>query len=141
MTRTDFLSLLGLGAGAALTGCLSACKKDDTARPSNIDFTLDLTDPANAALGAGGGFVYRGPQDAIIVARTAAGSYVAAARPCTHQQTSLAYIGRAGNYHCPNHNAEFSITGTVTRSPDSGSATPLKVYTVTQNGGVLRVTG
>ncbi len=141
MNRLDFLSLLGLGAGAAFTGCLGGCKKDDTAPPANVDFTLNLTDPANAALGAGGGFVYRGPQEGIIVARTAAGTYLAAARHCTHQQTSLEFLGRAGVFHCPNHNAEFSTAGAVTRQPDTGAATALKVYTVVQTGSSLRITG
>ena len=145
MNRSDFLSLIGLGTGAVLTaglgGCLSGCKKDDTAPPSGVDFTLDLTDPANAALGAAGGYVYRGPKDGIIVARTAAGTYLAAARRCTHQQTTLEF--RAGSTHfvCPDHHAEFVADGTVARAPDTGPATPLKTYKVVQTGNTLRITG
>ena len=136
MTRPDFLTLLSLGAGAALTGCLGGCKKDD---PSPVDFTLDLNDAANAALGAAGGYVYRGPNDGVIVARTAAGTYVAAARQCTHQQTSLEFRGGSGVYHCPNHGAEFSPAGAVVRQPSTGSATGLAVYTVTRNGSTLHI--
>ena len=141
MTRPDFLTLIGLGAGAVLTGCLGGCKKDDSVPPTNVDFTVDLSASANAALGAAGGYVYRGPADGIIVARTAAGTYLAAARQCTHQQTTLEFRGGSGVFHCPNHNAEFGPTGAVARPPDTGSATNLKVYTVTQTGTTLRITG
>ncbi len=144
MTRPDFLSLLGLGAGAVLTtglGCLSGCKKDDTAPPSGVDFTLDLTDPANAALVAAGGYVYRGPSDALIVAHTAAGTYIAASRRCTHQQTTLEFNAGSTHYICSNHNAQFAADGSVARAPDSGSATNLKTYAVTQNGNILHITG
>lgn len=141
MTRPYFLSLLSLGTGAVLTGCLGGCKKDDTGPPANVDFTVDLNAPANAALATAGGYVYRGPNDSIIVARTTGGTYIAAARHCTHQQASLQFRGSSGVFHCPNHNAEFGPAGAVTRAPDSGSATSLKVYAVVQNGTTLRITG
>ena len=141
MTRPEFLSLLGLGAGAALTGCLSGCQKDDPAPPASVDFTVDLTDPANAALGAAGGFVYRGPNNGIIVARTASATYLAAASRCTHQQTTLEFRSGSTRFHCPNHNAEFAADGTVARPPDSGAATNLKTYAVALTGNTLRITG
>ncbi len=141
MHRSNFLTLLSLGAGAAFTGCLGGCGKDDDAAPTNVDFTLNLADSTNSALGAAGGFVYRRPNEAIIVARTAAGTYIAAARACTHQQTSLVFLGRGGVYQCPNHNAEFRPDGSVARQPDTGSAGNLKVYAVAQTGNTLRITG
>ncbi len=142
MNRTDFLTLLGLGTGAALMGCLEGCKKDpDTAPPSNVDFTLDLTAAANSALTAPGGYVYGGPKNGVLVACVAPGAYVAVASRCTHKQTALEYQVSSGTFYCFDHNAQFSTTGTVVRAPDTGAATALKTYSVVQNGHTLHVTG
>ena len=46
-------------------------------------------------------------------------------------------VGLRMGYH--NHNAEFATSGAVVRQPDTGSATPLKTYNVTQSGNTLRV--
>jgi len=135
LDRKEFLTLLGLGTGALLTGCLGGCNKDNDPQP--VDFTLDLADPANAALNnPNGGYVYR---NRVIVARTATGLFVAVQQHCTHEGVSLEFVGGSGVFHCPNHNAEFSTSGTVVRSPDVGSATNLKTYRVTRNGNILRV--
>jgi cytochrome b6-f complex iron-sulfur subunit len=141
MNRTDFLSLLGLGTGAVLTGCLGGCRKDDTAPPSGVDFTLDLAAPANAPLATVGGYVYGGPKNGVLVACIAAGSYAAVSSRCTHQQTTLEFDSHSGHFHCFDHNAEFSPTGTVVRQPDTGSATTLKTYSVVQSGNTIHVTG
>src|SRR5687767_3456987 len=118
MERKEFLALLGMGTCAALTGCLGGCKKDD---PSGVDFTLDLSDPANANLSrSGGGYLYH---EGVLVARTSGGVFVAVSRYCTHQDTSLEYRVVTNVFHCPNHNAEFGTDGRVVRQPDTGTAT------------------
>ena len=56
MDRKEFLSQLGLGGTAIFAAaCMQSCSKNDN--PSNVDFTLDLTSSANAALKSAGGYV------------------------------------------------------------------------------------
>jgi cytochrome b6-f complex iron-sulfur subunit len=76
MDRKEFLSQLGLTSAVVFMGaCMAGCSKDgSTPAPSNVDFTLNLSDTANAALGSAGGFVYK---NNIIIARTQSNSYIA----------------------------------------------------------------
>ena len=148
MKRDEFLHLFGFGATMLLTGCLGSCaSKTDNPQPSSgpgsspsptqpIDFTLDLTDPANAQLNNPAfGYVY-GASNRVIVAKTTAGTYIALAAACTHQGTSVQFQPNADNFLCPNHGSQFSTSGAVLNGP---AAAPLRVYTVTQTGNVLRI--
>jgi cytochrome b6-f complex iron-sulfur subunit len=84
MDRKEFLYLIGVGAaGLACGACLQACAEDDAipSPPTNVDFILDLTDPANGPLSNAGGYIYK---DRIIVAHIKDGSYVALSSICTH---------------------------------------------------------
>ena len=76
MDRKEFLSQLGLTSAAVFMGaCMAGCSKDgSTPAPTNVDFTINLSDPANAALGAAGGFIYK---NNIIIARTQTNAYIA----------------------------------------------------------------
>lgn len=137
MTRQEFLTLLGLGTGAALLGCAGGCKKDEAA-PSGIDFTLDLSAPANAALNTPGGYLVT---NGVIVARTLSNAFVAVQRNCTHEGTTLEYYGNRGSdlFHCSNHGAEFDTSGRVVRQPSAGSASNLATYRTQVSGNSLRV--
>ena len=136
MERKDFLSLIGIGSASMLAAvCLGSCSKSSAGgnAPSNVDFNIDLSLPANAALVTAGGYIY---SSGIIVAKTTAGSYIAVSQSCTHQGVSVQYQGDVQRFYCPGHGASFSNTGAVLGGP-AGSA--LKQYNVALTGTILRV--
>ena len=147
MKRDEFLHLFGFGATMLLTGCLGSCGgKTDTPQPApgpgpgptpGVDFTLDTAAPANARLhDPAFGYVYDAT-GRVIVAKTAAGSYIALSAACTHQGTTVEYQPGAGNFFCPNHGSRFGTNGAVLNGPASSA---LRSYQVAQTGTVLRVT-
>ncbi|UOQ54624.1 QcrA and Rieske domain-containing protein [Hymenobacter cellulosivorans] len=152
MERKEFIQLFGMGAAAILaTGCLGGCSgsKDDNPTPApgtgggptgpaGVDFTLDLTEPANAALNdPQKGYVY-GASNAVIVAKLTDGSYIAVQAPCTHEGTTIVFEASSSMFRCPNHGSMFTANGTVANGP---AARALKKYTVSRTGNTLRVTG
>lgn len=160
VSRGDFLRSLGLSSaallsfyclGSGLTACSS--KSNDptpattpastagfsgnaTLGSGTIDFTLDLTAPAYAKLTSNGGFIY---QNDIVVARTNNGGYVALAKACTHQGTSVEYQPNVNNFYCPNHGSRFANSGSVLNGPAAQSLQSFKA-TLSTDGKQLRVT-
>ena len=147
MKRDEFLHLFGFGAAILLTGCLGSCSgRADSPQPGGasapgagpVDFTLDLNDPANARLNDPAfGYVY-GAGGGVIVAKTAAGAYVALSSACTHQGTTVDFQLGTNQFHCPNHGSLFNTSGAVAQGPAMGA---LKSYVVSQAGSVLRIRG
>ncbi|MFD2783889.1 Rieske (2Fe-2S) protein [Hymenobacter rubripertinctus] len=142
MDRQNFLQLFVLGSAAAATGCLGGCgsdsKANDPAPPATgIDFTLDLTAPANAQLAAGTGFVY-GASNSVLVAKTDTGAYVALQASCTHEGVTLSFDSNTNRVVCPRHGGTYSNTGAVLAGPPPAA---LKQYSVVQTGTSLRITG
>ncbi len=136
MDRKEFLSLLGVGAvAAACSACLGACKTDTgvPSAPTNVDFTLDLTDPANGSLKTNGGYIYK---SGVIVARTVAGTYVAVSSTCTHAGGTVYYDAGGNRFHCPVHGSNFATDGTVLNGP---AGSPLMRYNTSLNGTSLRI--
>lgn len=143
MDRKEFLTALGYSSGALIfAACLGGCKKEDN--PSSppppsapvVDFTLDLTQPANAALNTNGGFIYA---NGVIVAKTTTGAIIAVSQACTHQGTTVQFQAANNNrFYCPNHGSTFNTTGAVTTGPATGA---LKQYAVTITGNSVRVNG
>jgi cytochrome b6-f complex iron-sulfur subunit len=142
MDRKEFLSQMGMTSAAVFMGaCMAGCSKDDnntpgpnpTPPPSNVDFTVNLSDPTNAALNTAGGFLYK---NNIIVAKTVAGSFIAVSQVCTHQGTTIVFQGNNNRFYCPNHGATFSTTGAVTNGPAN---TALASYNTQLTGTTLRV--
>jgi cytochrome b6-f complex iron-sulfur subunit len=135
MDRKEFLVALGLGTVAAVcTSCLTGCSPQDNGptAPSNVDFTLDLANPAYSGLvTAGGSYVGNG----VIVAHTTSG-YVALSAACTHQGTTIQYDKNNNDFSCPSHGSLFSTSGVVMRGP---AGRPLTAYNVSLNGNALRV--
>lgn len=133
MKRKEFLAQVGVGAAILLApvclGSLGGCKKSNTA-PTKIDFTLDVS---TGTLSKNGGFLIK---DGVIVARTNAGIFLAVSAACTHEGTNINYVASSNDFVCPNHNAKFSSTGTVTQGPAS---TNLTQYNTTLTGNSLRV--
>lgn len=136
MERSEFLRLMGGGAAIAILGsCLGVCKKDggDVA-PSNVDFTIDLTASANAALKSNGGYIYN---NGLIVAKTLSGDYIAVSKTCTHEgSNAVVYDASNQLFYCRTHEATFSETGAVTGSP---ARRALKQYNITLTGTSLRL--
>ena len=140
MDRKSFLSSLGLSAGTVLiASCLGGCSKPDSpgggSTPATVDFTLDLSQPANATLRTAGGYLY---SNGVIVAKTIAGDIVAVSQVCTHQGVSVQFVGSNNSFFCPGHGAGFNTSGTVINGP---ATTSLKKYTVTVTGNSVRVNG
>jgi cytochrome b6-f complex iron-sulfur subunit len=134
MDRKEFLATLGIGAAAiACSYCLTGCTKNDsiTGPPTNVDFTLDLTNAAYAALKNNGGYIYNG---GVIVARTSSGSYVAVSQTCTHAGATVQFDGT--QFVCPAHGSTFRTDGSVSRGPAGSS---LARYNTSLNGNALRV--
>nr|WP_199079634.1 Rieske 2Fe-2S domain-containing protein [Pedobacter sp. ASV19] len=139
MDRKDFLASIGLSAATfTLINCIGCSKSSDspsgdTSGPTGIDFTLDLSLPANSALTSNGGYLV---SNGVIVARTTAGNYVAVQRSCTHESYGLIYQGSASRFYCANHGATFSENGAVTNGPASR---PLTTYRTQLTGTSLRI--
>ncbi len=139
MDRKDFLDSIGMSAAAfALFNCV-ACKKidgsssSDTTGATGVNFTLDLSMVANAALlNNGGSLVSNG----VIVAKAKTGTYVAVQRSCRHESYTLIYQSANSRFYCPNHGATFSENGSVTNGPASRS---LIVYNTQLTGTTLKV--
>jgi cytochrome b6-f complex iron-sulfur subunit len=138
MERQEFLRMLGTAGIAVCAGCtLESCSSSDPAPagPSGIDFTLDLTDAANAALLADDGFVYKSGVIVVCLDSTAA-TYTAVSQACTHQGTTIGWDATNGNFRCPNHGSRFSAAGAVVNGP---AAQSVKKYNTTLTGTMLRV--
>ena len=139
MKRNEFLSTFGISASTILFApFLVSCGKNSAALGSgggSVDFTLDLTQPANSALNTNGGFVYNGG-NGVIVARTSTGSYIAVSFTCTHQGSTVVYEGGSNLFYCQTHGSEFSSNGSVLRGP---AAAPLTQYKTQLTGTSLRV--
>lgn len=141
MDRKEFLAQMGLTSAAIFMGtCLVGCSKDDGGggvvvppAPTGVDFTINLSDAANASLGTAGGYMYR---SGIIVARTLADQYIAVSQVCTHQGTTVVFEGNNNRFYCPNHGSTFSTTGVVNNGP---AGSPLTKYNTALSGSNLRV--
>jgi len=142
MRRHEFLTALGVSAGTVifapfLTSCSKSSTMDTTPPPvvgGTVDFTLDLSLPANSALNSNGGSFIS--DKGVIVARTSAGAYVAVASACTHQGFTLAFDNPGNQFHCANHGSNFAVTGAVINGPATNA---LKTYNTTLTGTNLRI--
>lgn len=137
MDRKEFLSLIGFSsASIALATCIGGCSKNigpGTTAPVNVDFTLNLSDAANAALLTNGGYVYN---SGVIVAKTMSGSYIAVQQLCTHDTVPVTYQGTYHRFYCNGHGSTFNENGTVTGGP---APRALQTYKTSLTGNLLRV--
>jgi len=141
MNRHQFFAVLGVSAGTVLFApFLVSCSKSNTlpvdplpvGGSGAIDFTLDLTLPANSALNTDGGSLIK---SGVIVARTS-GVYVAVASACTHQGATIAFDNANTRFHCANHGSNFGTGGAVINGP---ATTALTMYNTLLTGTSLRV--
>lgn len=131
MDRKDFLlsacALCGFGlATSLLDGC-------STSNP--VDFTLDLSMGANAALRNVGGYLIAN-NGTVVVENTSSG-YKAISLVCTHNGCIVSYRGTSG-FYCGCHGGSYDANGNVTGGPPPQ---PLAKYTVTQAGTILTIKG
>lgn len=139
MDRKEFLSQLGIAAASfTVLGCLGGCSKSSdssssTTGPTNVDFTLDLSQSANAALTSNGGYLYK---NGVIVARTKSDQYIAVQQVCTHENNSITYQSSYARFYCDRHGASFSESGSVTGGPAPRALTQ---YNTALSGTMLRV--
>jgi cytochrome b6-f complex iron-sulfur subunit len=146
MNRKEFFARVGFGAAAVLVpacivGVVSSCSSDSsdagsspgptpTPPPSGVDFNLDVS---TGSLATNGGFLVT---NAIIVARTLTGEFLAVSSSCPHEGTNVNYSSSGNNFVCPNHNSQFTNKGVVTQGPAKSN---LKEYKTALNGNTLRV--
>ncbi len=140
MNRKEFLksSLLlgGLGlAGSAILieSCSKSSNSTTAAQGPTVNFTLDLSQAANAALKTVGGSL---ASNSVVVICTAANTYTALAQACTHQGCPLSYSNN--QMVCPCHGGTFDMNGNVVAGPPPA---PIKKYTVSKSGNILTVVG
>lgn len=130
MTRKEFLGKIGIGAAFVLTAsCLGSCTKD---AGNAVDFILDLTDSANAALQNTGGYIIK---NQVVVAKANDGNYYAATQICSHED-EVKVIFRDNQYYCTLHGAKFDLNGDGLNSNGSKG---ISVYNTTLSGTQLRV--
>lgn len=134
MDRNQFLKYMSAGTLIACTGCsLVSCDSSDNPMPTGLDFTLDLTLPANAALQNVGGSLTK---DGVIIANVTGSEFTAVSKACTHAGTTINYRSTQQDFLCPNHGSVFDKNGLVKNGP-AGSA--LAKYNTELTGTNLRV--
>jgi cytochrome b6-f complex iron-sulfur subunit len=132
MDRKDFLL-----KGCALCSVASVITYLDSCSSGNsyytkFNFTIDLSNSANAALGTVGGYVI---QNNAIVIKTSTG-YKALSLICTHQGCTVRYVTSQQEFQCPCHGGLYDSNGNVLAGPPPQA---LQKLNVTQNGNVLTV--
>ncbi|MEL1241296.1 QcrA and Rieske domain-containing protein [Flavobacterium flavipallidum] len=138
MNRKEFFARVGFGAAsllvpACISGLAISCSSEDGSVPSaptGVDFTLDIS---SGALATDKGYLVK---NGIIIARENSTTFLAVSAACTHEGTTVNYVGSSNTFHCPNHGSNFSSTGTRIDGPAS---TNLKQYNVSLTGNTLRV--
>jgi cytochrome b6-f complex iron-sulfur subunit len=137
MDRKGFLksafSLCGLSM--IPIGVMEGCSQSTGTAPTNVNFTLDLTNSANAGLNAVGGAVVI---NSTIVICYAANTFYAYSAICTHQGCTVGYNPAVSTQiYCPCHGGTYSpATGAVTGGPPPSALTK---FTVTRSGNILTV--
>jgi len=136
MERKDFLKKTIAFCGLSLipTGIIESCNKQGFAGPANVNFTLDLTNAANAALKTAGGSLI---SNGVIVIRVNASTFDALSATCTHAGCTVGYNASRGTVVCPCHGGTYSPSAGAVLSgpPPSG----LTTYTTSLNGNILTV--
>lgn len=159
ISRAQFLKGLGLSTKALMAvyclGAVSACSKDEVEPNStnnnsgggnassgltgkstgtSIDFSVDLTNATYSKLKTKGEFMVIGD----VIVANANGNFVALSKTCTHQGTTINFRSATNDFRCPNHGAEYSINGDVTKAP---APSALKKYstTLSTNGNTLTI--
>lgn len=138
MERRRFFRNFAVGGSLLLTApvLFNACS-DDSSEDGNDNNsgsnTIDLNDPAYANLKTVGGYAYKGD---IIVIRSTDTVYIALSKVCTHSSCTVTYNSSTSELPCACHGSKFTKEGAVVTGP---ATSPLKKYSVTQNGNILTI--
>ena len=143
ISRMEFLksmgfkgaSLLAVYCGASvITSCINEAGDPPagTSGSTAVDFTLDLTQAANAKLLTSGGYLV---VNKIVIARVSADSFAAVTQVCSHENRS-SVIYKNNEFYCPEHGARYSVTGTGLNSDGKKG---IKSYKTELSGTSLRV--
>lgn len=135
MERKDFLKRTLSMCGLALipAGIIESCSKQSYA-PTNVNFTLDLTNSANVALNSVGGSLI---SNGVLVMRLSSTTFVALSSSCTHQGCTVGYNTASQTVVCPCHGGSYNATtGAVIGGPPPSA---LVKYTSTLSGHILTV--
>ena len=129
MDRKKFLKKMGGGAIATLMiGCCASCTKMDNPKspvesinfpePTDVDFTIDLTDSSTSNLQNPGGYVKVDSEGNVtesgihVVALSIDGEYIAATRLCSHEALyKIEYMQEYNSWVCDEHGAAFDLQG------------------------------
>lgn len=135
------LALSLIGCALLLTG---SCKKNQAGGvpPVNVDISINVNNPAYAALAVPGGWLYlTGGSQGLIVYRASNNEFRAMDRHCPYQPANLCRVKVdeselvARDSSCC-HSAFLITDGTVIEGP---AATNLQRYNTSFNGTVLRI--
>ncbi len=136
MERKDFLKRTFALCGLALipAGIIESCSKQSFAGPTNVNFTLDLTNSGNTTLNSVGGAVIA---NGVIVIRLNSTTFEALSATCTHAGCTVGYNPTSATIVCPCHGGTYNpSTGAVTSGPPPSGLTK---YTATLSGHILTV--
>ncbi|MFJ6382193.1 Rieske (2Fe-2S) protein [Kitasatospora sp. NPDC092039] len=125
-------AVLAAGGTVAVAGCGSSSSSSSSGAGAPKG-PVDLG-PASA-VPEGGGKVYR--EQRIVVTQPTAGQYKAFSAKCTHAGCVVDQVKNA-QIQCPCHGSRFAIADGAVQ--DGPAPTPLPAYTVTVEGGNLKVT-
>jgi cytochrome b6-f complex iron-sulfur subunit len=136
MERKDFLknTLALIGCAVVPAALIEACGKDNSTQ-TNVNFTLDLTQSANAALNTVGNSLI---VNNTIIIRSSQSVFNAFSSVCTHAGCQVNYDPATPDLiYCRCHSGTFSsVTGGVESGPPP---LPLPRYTATLNGNILTI--
>ena len=117
--KSGVLAVCSLGFGELMLSC---AKKDgnNPVQPSgDKTYTIDLTDPKNAALQNAGGalkFNVSGQSRPVIVIRKSTTEVLALSSICTHQGNEVG-LPSGGTITCPVHGSVFDLSGNRIAGP------------------------
>jgi cytochrome b6-f complex iron-sulfur subunit len=126
-SRREFQVALLAGAGCALLGCGKGATPDGTVTPTMSQVTLTFASFAKLAAVGGSALIDVSGSFPILVVRTGPMDATALSATCTHAACLVSLEG-ANVVHCPCHNANFALDGSVLGGP---TTIPLPVYRAT----------
>lgn len=115
---------------STLTSCIN--EAGDPTGSTGIDFTLDLTDTANAQLTTVGNYMI---VNKIVVARISADGFAAVTQVCSHENKSKV-IYKSPEFYCTEHGARYTTEGVGLNSEGKKG---IKAYNTEFSGTTLRV--
>ncbi len=131
MKRKQFLNIVAVTTASLATfSIFESCNRD---KVQQIDFTVDLDDPANFDLTTLGG--YKVFNSAVIVANDTSNNYIAFSALCTYD-ACLIEFDTTNEFICPCCQSHYNTDGIVIFG---SAASALTKYNVQKINNILRV--